>query len=88
MIKKINTNNDDHSNNLNNLNNLNYIEIEREREKEMEIERERNRRSIFTVTPETLKIVCGSENNLDIKFSPPLGSSGVYSGALKIKTGN
>ena len=55
---------------------------------EKELELEINRRSIFTVTPDSLIIIPGSENVFQITFSPALSSSGVYSGALKINAGN
>ena len=55
---------------------------------EKELELEINRRSIFTVTPDSLIITPGSENVFQITFSPAPSSSGVYSGALKINAGN
>jgi hypothetical protein len=53
-----------------------------------EEEREKSRRLIFSVTPESLPLLPGAENILHVTFSPSLESSGVYSGALKIKAGN
>lgn len=54
----------------------------------VEDERERSHRLIFAVSPESLSLLPGAENILHITFSPSAESSGVYSGALKIKAGN
>ena len=64
------------------------IEKNIQEKKEMEMEMERSRRSIFTATPDSIVIMPGSENVFQITFSPAICSSGVYSGALKIKAGN
>ena len=53
-----------------------------------EEDREKSRRQIFAVTPESLSLLPGAENILHVTFSPSVESSGVYSGALKIKAGN
>ena len=44
--------------------------------------------SIFSATPDSLTLLTDTETILHITFSPPRGSSGVYSGALKMKAGN
>lgn len=44
--------------------------------------------NIFSATPDSLTLLTGTETILHITFSPPRGSSGVYSGALKMKAGN
>jgi hypothetical protein len=66
---------------------LEFIPGTPQRVKEEE-EREKSRRLIFSVSPESLPLLPGAENILHVTFSPSLESSGVYSGALKIKAGN
>ena len=44
--------------------------------------------SIFSATPDSLTLLTDTETILHITFCPPRGSSGVYSGALKMKAGN
>jgi hypothetical protein len=46
------------------------------------------RQLIFNATPDNMTLQPDTETILHVTFSPPHGSSGVFSGALKMKAGN
>ena len=49
---------------------------------------EEQRQLIFNATPDNMTLQPDTETILHVTFSPPHGSSGVFSGALKMKAGN
>ena len=49
---------------------------------------EEQRQLIFNATPNNMTLQPDTETVLHVTFSPPHGSNGVYSGALKMKAGN